>query len=652
MSDPRGNSRNAQATSFGHEPGSDRDPGSEPSRVARLLAAALAEADRAGRPDLQARLGRERTRLATSGCLVAVVGEFKQGKGTLINALLGLRVCGTDPVATTLVPTAVRYAPRPTALLRMGGAAVGSGAARQASFGPSGSDGPEQAPTISTVQALTQADPAGGQLAPPGVTGAEIGIPRRLLASGLFLLDTPGLNGGLSDGRAASTLRAAADADAVVFVSDASQELTAPELELLRRLARAGPAVVLALTKVDVYPHWRRILETDLAHLRRFHLDLPAFPLAAPPRHHALRLGDAGLDAESGYPALAAHLRQEIVGGRRARLERAVADAARDALEQLITELAAERATLADPAGARELRARLEEAELRAKGLSEAAANWRRVLTEGSADMTNRLRDDLERRLRALETAVAERIDTSEPARDWDDLRGWLYRQTNDALLTHRMMIRSEAEALVTTVTRDFEVEVAQPRELLAGAVDRPLAAVAAGRDPLFQRIAGIDLVVQGARGGGVGFMVVSVLGTAAGIAGIAASTMFAPVGLGVLVFLGRRTVGSLRENELRAHRTTALRAASEYLAEARRVAGQDSANTREQIFRALREALTEQAAGLSQSAQRNRAASARAIKVTWDSRQSRLATVEAELARLRAIVEPRPSAGAPDGDW
>ncbi|WP_261569921.1 dynamin family protein [Frankia gtarii] len=635
-------------TALGAGPSPAQPQAAAPSPAARLLEAVAAEAGRRGRADLQARLARERGRLATPEALVVVVGEFKKGKGTLVNALLGARVCGVDPVSTTLVPTAVGFAPHPTAVLL-----PAAGAARGSLDGHNGpvrgtSDvwaQPVDAAQLDALHDLVQGVPTTAPRTPApaadiSVAGAEVGLPRQLLAQGLTLLDTPGLNGGLGDGAGAATLRAASGADAVLFVSDASQELTAPELELIRRLARQGPAVLLAITKIDVYPAWRRIVETDRAHLRRAGLDPAIFPLAAPLRHRGLRSDRPDLDAESGYPPLAAHLRDEIVGRRRARLERVAAVAATDALHQLLTELETERAALADPAGGRELKASLDDAERGAKRMDEAAASWRRELADRSQDMTARCNEDLKTRMRALEVAAEARIRASDPAREWDDLRRWLFGQTNDALLTHQLVIRSEGEALVAAVTSAFETASEHIQALLEAAADRPLTAVDDARSPEFIQLTGIDLIMQGARGGGVGMVIVSAVGALTGIAGIAASAMLAPVGIGVLVVLGRRTIASVRDSERRTHQANALRAAQEYLAQARQVGAQDSAITREQLYRGLRDTLTELAAELATSAQRNLKASARAIAATHESRRARLATVEAEIARLQAAVD------------
>ena len=45
---------------------------------------------------------------------VAVLGEYKQGKSTLINALLRTDVCPVDPDLVTAVPTIIRYGVPPS----------------------------------------------------------------------------------------------------------------------------------------------------------------------------------------------------------------------------------------------------------------------------------------------------------------------------------------------------------------------------------------------------------------------------------------------------------------------------------------------------------------------------------------------------------
>ncbi|CUU59563.1 Dynamin family protein [Parafrankia irregularis] len=652
-----------------------------PSATVRLLDAVAAEAGRRGRPDLQVRLARERGRLVTPDALVVVAGEFKKGKGTLVNALLGAAVCGTDPISTTLVPTMVGYAPHPTATVRRaarsapgdaptGGAPPTAAAPAEAR---SVEDPSVDAVSIEVLHDLVQGPPAATRLAIGSdsdsdsgtgtgsglgtgsgtgpVSSAQVGVPRQLLAQGLTLLDTPGLNGGLADGHAAATLDAAVSADAVLFVSDAGQELTAPELDLIRRLVRQGGTVLLAITKIDACPHWRRVVAANREHLRRAGLDLTVFPLGAPLRLRALRDHRPDLDTESGYPALVTHLRHEIVAPRRARLERLARATAADALRQLLTELETERAALADPRhDAGDRAAGLAAAVRDASRMGEPAAVWRQELSQQYPEMTLRCRDGLAASIRTLHARAEERITASDPSEQWDELRSWLFQAVNETLLDHRQQIRSEGTTLVDTVTQAFEAAAGPVRELLATAVDRPLPTVEDVRGLEFTQSTGFDLLAQGARGGSVGMVIVSAGGALASIAGLAAlTTVLAPVGIGALVMLGRRTIASVRANERRAHQAHAKEAARQYIEQAGRIIAQDATVVCEQLRVSLHQALTGLATELTTEARRNLAAAERAGRETEESHQARLAALDRDIARLRAVTEAASAPGAGD---
>jgi ATPase subunit of ABC transporter with duplicated ATPase domains len=74
-----------------------------------LLAEGESLAVRAGRDDLAAVVRTARIRLERPDTVVAVVGEFKQGKSSLVNALLGEIICPVDDDIATAVPTVIRY---------------------------------------------------------------------------------------------------------------------------------------------------------------------------------------------------------------------------------------------------------------------------------------------------------------------------------------------------------------------------------------------------------------------------------------------------------------------------------------------------------------------------------------------------------------
>src|SRR4029077_9859668 len=72
----------------------------------------------AGRADLPDRAPAPAARLRRPSTIVCVVGEFKQGKSSLVNGLLGRAVCPVDDdPATTAIPL-IRHGDPPKAIVR------------------------------------------------------------------------------------------------------------------------------------------------------------------------------------------------------------------------------------------------------------------------------------------------------------------------------------------------------------------------------------------------------------------------------------------------------------------------------------------------------------------------------------------------------
>ncbi|MEL7209648.1 MAG: dynamin family protein, partial [Actinomycetota bacterium] len=89
------------------------------SPLHQRMTAALTEtsklAEAHDRADLAQRLVQTKRRIDDPSLYVLVVGEFKQGKSSLVNALVGRDVCPVDDDIATAVPTALRHGPDPTA---------------------------------------------------------------------------------------------------------------------------------------------------------------------------------------------------------------------------------------------------------------------------------------------------------------------------------------------------------------------------------------------------------------------------------------------------------------------------------------------------------------------------------------------------------
>ena len=222
---------------------------------ALALGRRLAEED--GRADLDGHLRRADAALATRAIPVVVVGEFKRGKSTLVNALLQTGVCPVDADIVTAVPTMVRCGAR------------ADGQRRPRTGGDDGEVVDPRATCRSSELAVASstelADPAD---AANGSAAVEVGLPHRLLRTGLQPGRHPGRRRpGLA--RTASSrsgaLRAAAG---VVFVTDASRSSPRPRSSSSARPWSAARGPCCVVTKTDLYPAWRRIVELDRGHLR------------------------------------------------------------------------------------------------------------------------------------------------------------------------------------------------------------------------------------------------------------------------------------------------------------------------------------------------------------------------------------------------
>ena len=185
---------------------------------------------------------------------VIVAGEFKMGKSALVNALLESPVCPVDEDLATAVPTLVRWA--------------------DDTRGPDDRSIRRTSAPSRSCRAIAYDDradycsEAGNHDNDRGLQLVELGLPAPMLAGGLQLVDTPGV-GGLASVHNAATVAALPAADAVLFVSDAAQELSAPELDFLRAACSACPVVIEVVSKIDFQPAWRRIVELDRGHLGR-----------------------------------------------------------------------------------------------------------------------------------------------------------------------------------------------------------------------------------------------------------------------------------------------------------------------------------------------------------------------------------------------
>ena len=79
------------------------------------------------------------------------------------------------------------------------------------------------------------------------------------------------------------------------MVSDASQEFTEPEVQLLRHAMRVSPNVATVLAKTDLYSQWQDVQDIDRRHLREIG-EVPLFAVSSNLRLRAAQEQDRELN--------------------------------------------------------------------------------------------------------------------------------------------------------------------------------------------------------------------------------------------------------------------------------------------------------------------------------------------------------------------
>jgi Dynamin family len=353
------------------------------------------------RSDLEAAVRISIQRLDRPETVVLVAGEFKQGKSSLINALIGVAACPVDDDLATAAVTVVRHGPKLEISVRRR-------ADRRLVTEAIGAD--------QLGDFVTERGNPGNER---GVEAIDIRVPNRLLERGWAFIDTPGI-GGLNAAQAAAALAFLPLAHALLFVSDASTELTDVELDFLARARETCPIVLLALSKTDLYPAWRRIEAADRAHLAARNLDPRIIPLSSVLRVAALARADPALNDESGIPRLLEALQGDVLEeARSGAVGRAINDGRR-VIQRVRLPMEREAAALADPSRVAEMELELASARERLAILRGPAARWGQRLNDGfselAASVDYRFRGVMRSTLRRAE----DEIELVDPANGWD----------------------------------------------------------------------------------------------------------------------------------------------------------------------------------------------------------------------------------------
>ena len=185
-------------------------------------------ATEAGTPEIASEASALVDRLAEGRFYVACIGQFKRGKSTLLNALVGQPLLPSGIIPITTAVTVLRWGSEPRARVRLE------------------RDWHEIAVGDLAAYVSEEQNPANRK----GVSLVEVFVPSPLLAHGMCLVDTPGVG---------SVIRANTDAtrefvpqiDAALVVVGTDPPISGEELALVEETAAQVGTLLFVLSKAD-----------------------------------------------------------------------------------------------------------------------------------------------------------------------------------------------------------------------------------------------------------------------------------------------------------------------------------------------------------------------------------------------------------------
>jgi len=217
---------------------------------------------------------------------LVVVGQFKRGKTSFLNALLGESILPVAVLPLTSVVTVLRYGQNARAVVHFRN---------------------QRATEISLERLAEYVTESGNPRNAKQVAYAEVFHPSPYLAGGVTLIDTPGV-ASVYEHNTQVTYDFLPRMDAAIFITSPEPPLTSAEIEFLRDLGKQVGRIFFVMNKADtVEPdHLAEVLDFVR---RSLPPELPAdngeiFPISARLALQAKQKGDALLLARSGLPAL------------------------------------------------------------------------------------------------------------------------------------------------------------------------------------------------------------------------------------------------------------------------------------------------------------------------------------------------------------
>lgn len=577
----------------------------------------IAEANERG--DLVERLAKAKARITDPQIRIVIAGQLKQGKSQLLNSLLNVPVSRVGDDETTVVATMVSYGEQATAKLIVAGVE---------------GDEPEaiEIPIADIKQDLRRHPAAGGRQ----VQRVAVTAQSPLLKGGLVFVDTPGV-GGHGQPHLSATLGLLPDADAMLMISDTSQEFTEPEMTFIRQAFEICPVATIVATKTDLYPHWRQIVEANKAHLQRAGLSIPMIPASSLLRSHAIQLNDKELNEESNFPAIVKFLSEKVLSRENDRIRDQVLAEVRSAAEHLTLAVDSEMSAINDPDASDRLKAELERRKQEAQDALQQTALWQQVLNDGIADLTADVDHDLRGRFRAITQHTEHVIDTTDPTHHWAEIGAELENAIATGVGDNFVWAYQRAEVLAQEVARTFVeagLEAIKMPQIDARDMGASFGELKSLAKLEAKPIKAGHKIVTGMRGSYGGVLMFGMLTSFAGLG------MFNPLSLGAGLLLGRKTYKDDMENRMMRVRNEAKMNMRRFVDDVSFVVNKESRDRLKGIQRQLRDHYRGIANQTTRSLNESLQATIASAQLEEHERTTRVRELERQLNILNQVTD------------
>jgi GTPase SAR1 family protein len=278
-------------------------------------------------------------RLVAARFNLAVLGQFKRGKSTLLNALLGEELLPTAVIPVTSVPTFLSWGPK-----RLVRVIFLDGHTEENS-----SENLQELRAFLAGYVTEEGNPKNHL----GVSRVEVAHPSPLLQREVVLIDTPGIGSTLQHNTEA-TLNFLPQCDGALFLVSADPPITQVEIEFLKAVYDRAARIFFIINKIDYLDEDESTaaIEFFQAVLReQLRLDGPVlvFPVSARQGLEAKLKGNDRLWTSCGMSSIENYLVKFLAEEKIQTLNQAIARKAGDILEDALLRLRLKRRSLTLP---------------------------------------------------------------------------------------------------------------------------------------------------------------------------------------------------------------------------------------------------------------------------------------------------------------